>query len=87
MVKLTINYGYDIHSIEVSQSTLDRIRAGDANAVAFADLGHSCSPGCSAIGRGPEHASSVRWGHADRVTLSTHGRTASFRWPQPIVTR
>jgi hypothetical protein len=26
-------------------------------------------------------------GDADRVTLSTHGRAASFRWPQRIVTR
>src|SRR6516164_6145104 len=56
-----------------------------ANAVAFADLGHSCSPGCSAIGRGPEHASSVGGGHADGVTLSAYAGPASCRRLQPIV--
>jgi hypothetical protein len=27
-IRLTIDYGYDIHSIELSQRTLDRIEAG-----------------------------------------------------------
>src|SRR5690242_7590680 len=47
-----------------------------ANAIAFADLGHRCSPGCSR--RGPERWNSVGTSHMDRVTLSTHGRAASF---------